>query len=52
MEWESFPDPVQDGKSVVEFDEETDVVSMPLWYWKLILNYVICVESNLSLIMK
>lgn len=52
FDWETFPDPIQNGKSVVMYDENTDTVSMPLEYWKQIMNYVVCTESNISLITK
>lgn len=39
-----FPDPIVDGKSVVEFDGER--VTMPFWYWKKITEYVIEVEEG------
>jgi hypothetical protein len=29
----------------VEYDEETDTVSMPLWYWRLIAEYKIDVDA-------
>lgn len=35
------PDPIVNGESVVTYDEETGVVSMPLWYWKKMTEYVI-----------
>ena len=35
------PDPIVNGESVVVYDESTDTVSMPLWYWKKIVRYII-----------
>lgn len=36
------PDPIgEDGKSVVEYDEETDTVKMPYSYWRKIVTFVI-----------
>lgn len=36
------PDPIgPDGVSVVVYDQETDQVSMPLWYWKKLVRYII-----------
>lgn len=35
------PDPIIDGVSVVTYDEVTDTVTMPFWYWKKIVRYVI-----------
>ncbi len=36
-----IPDPIVDGESVVTIDEETEIVSMPLWYWKKIVRFMI-----------
>jgi hypothetical protein len=35
-----FPDPIQNDVQIVQFDEETKIVSMPLWYWLAITDYV------------
>ena len=35
------PDPIVNGESVVVYDESTDTISMPLWYWKKIVRYII-----------
>lgn len=35
------PDPIVNGESVVVYDESTNTVSMPLWYWKKIVRYII-----------
>ena len=40
-----FPSPYVDGVSVVIFDEETGIVSMPLWYWKAIVRYKVDVDT-------
>ena len=43
------PDPIQkDGTSAVIFDAETDTVSMPLWYWRKIVNYIIDTQAALK----
>lgn len=43
-----FPDPYdENGNAIVQFDGET--VSMPLWYWIKISEYVIDVETNKEL---
>ena len=39
------PDSVSNGVSVVSFDENTDMVSMPLWYWKKIVRYIASSEA-------
>lgn len=44
--WPHFPDP----NGVVRHDQTTDTVSMPLWYWMDIANYVIDVEQNIKLL--
>lgn len=37
-----FPDPIDStGRSVVIYEEETDTVSMPYWYWFKIVDYAI-----------
>lgn len=36
------PDPIgEDGKSVVEYDEETDTVKMPYSYWRKVVTFII-----------
>lgn len=36
------PDPLrEDGTSVVTYNEDTDTVAMPLWYWKKLVRYII-----------
>ena len=40
-----FPSPYVEGVSVVIFDEETGIVSMPLWYWKAIVRYKVDVDT-------
>lgn len=42
-----FPNPIVNGEPVVQFDGEN--VSMPLWYWKAITEYVIEVEEKLKI---
>lgn len=42
-----FPSPIVDGKNIVEYDQDTNTVSMPLWYWLEITEYVIEVEESL-----
>jgi hypothetical protein len=37
--------PVFPPPDCVEYDEETDTVSMPLWYWQDIAEYKIDVEA-------
>ena len=44
------PDPIQkDGTSAVIFDAETDTVSMPMWYWRKIVNYIIDTQAALKI---
>jgi hypothetical protein len=37
--------PVFPPPDCVEYDEETDTVSMPLWYWQKIAEYKIDVDA-------
>ena len=44
------PDPIQkDGTSAVILDTETDTVSMPMWYWRKIVNYIIDTQAALKI---
>lgn len=44
------PDPIQkDGTSAVILDAETDTVSMPMWYWRKIVNYIIDTQAALKI---
>ena len=44
------PDPIQkDGTSAVILDEETETVSMPMWYWRKIVNYFIDTQTALKI---
>ena len=44
------PDPIQkDGTSAVILDEETETVSMPMWYWRKIVNYIIDTQAALKI---
>lgn len=37
-----FPEPKdENGNIVVKYDEATDTVSMPLWYWKKIVRFAV-----------
>lgn len=37
-----FPEPKdENGNIVVKYDEKTDTVSMPLWYWKKIVRFAV-----------
>lgn len=40
-----FPSPYKDGILIVAFDEQTETVSMPLWYWKKIVEYAVDVQG-------
>jgi len=35
------PNPYVEGVSVVEYDVDTGKVSMPLWYWKKLVRYIV-----------
>lgn len=45
IEFPDFPNPVVDGISVVAYTEDTGLISMPLWYWLEITEYVIDIET-------
>ena len=46
----TVPDPIQkDGTSAVILDAETDSVSMPMWYWRKIVNYIIDTQAALKI---
>ena len=46
----TVPDPIQkDGTSAVVLDAETDTVSMPMWYWRKIVNYIIDTQTALKI---
>lgn len=41
-EWVLPPDPIDtNGNPIVTYQEETDTVTMPFWYWRAIANYII-----------
>lgn len=39
----------KDGTSAVILDEETETVSMPMWYWRKIVNYIIDTQAALKI---
>lgn len=42
-----FPSPMtEDGVNIVVFDKETEVISLPFWFWKRITEYVLDVEKT------
>lgn len=41
-----FPEPYDtEGNLIVSYDVTTDIVSMPLWYWKKIVRYAVDVQG-------
>lgn len=44
----TVPSPMKNGVPVVLFDIETDIVSMPMWYWKQLTNYMIETEAAIE----
>ena len=41
-----FPQPYDtEGNLIVTYDVTTDIVSMPLWYWKKIVRYAVDVQG-------
>lgn len=43
-----IPDPIVDGESVIKIDLSIEIVSMPYWYWKKIVECFIEVEENIK----
>ena len=41
----TVPNPLVNGESVVTFDDASECVSMPLWYWKKIVRYIAGTEA-------
>lgn len=50
LDWPKFPPPVVAGQTIVTFDETSDTVSMPLWYWKDITKYAMDMETTITLL--
>ena len=50
IEWATFPSPYVHGVSVVTYTQDTDSVSMPLWYWLKVTEYVIDTEKNIEIL--
>ena len=47
----AFPAPVdKDGNTFIVFDEEKQSVTMPFWYWKKIVFYVLETENAIKAI--
>lgn len=44
----TVPSPMKDGVPALSFDIETDIVSMPMWYWKQLTNYMIETEAAIE----
>lgn len=42
----NIPDPIVNGESVVKYDETTDEVRMPFWYWKDIVELIIEIKEQ------
>lgn len=42
-----FPSPFdENGQSIVTYNPETDIVTMPLWYWTKIVEFALDVKTN------
>lgn len=48
--WPVFPSPVLNDEYVVQYSEEKQLVTMPLWYWTLIVEYVVDIEANIEIL--
>lgn len=44
----TVPSPIRDNVPVVSFDIETEVVSMPMWYWRELTTYMIETEAAIE----
>ena len=40
------PNPIVNNESVVKYDEAADEVSIPFWYWKKIVEFIIVVKES------
>jgi len=40
------PNPIVNNESVIKHDKTTDEVSMPFWYWKKIVEFIIVVKES------
>ena len=41
----TVPSPIVNGESVAAYDDATDRVSVPLWYWKKLIRYIAGAEA-------
>ena len=48
--WPEFPSPELNDEYVVQYSEEKQVVTMPLWYWTLIVEYVVDIVANIEIL--
>lgn len=48
LAWFPVPDPIVNGKDIVEQDEDPDKVQMPKWYWWKVKLYIIVTEANIE----
>lgn len=44
----TVPSPMKDGVPVVSFDVSSEVVYMPMWYWKELTTYMIENEAAIE----
>lgn len=50
LNWSSFPSPYDaEGVAVVTYNDN-DTVTMPMWYWRKIVNYVVDTETNIKIL--
>jgi len=50
--WLPVPDPIQNGESVIKYDPDNDVVTMPMWYWRKLAAYITVTEANIEKMQK
>lgn len=48
LAWFPVPDPIVNGKDIVEQDDQPEMVRMPKWYWRKVQLYIIVTEANIE----
>lgn len=50
LKWSEPPSPDRNGETIIIFDSETNTVSMPLYYWIELIEYISDTETNKELL--
>lgn len=50
LNWISPPDPDREGETIVTYDVNSNLVSMPLYYWLELVEYIADTETNKELL--